>query len=197
MRTKKFSGIGLRIIFSILFLLGITSCQQNDIDDDPCFNMFNTTLTSSDNTYEILSDVCNETPSGGCSIINDVAMLQIENLPKNSSLVVSDAMDVVITKYEVYYERRDEGTLVPPPLSFPVTWWISIGGVATFDFSIVTHEQKLLPPLSDLREEGYDRETGNFTIETVAHVILSGHTRAGCKIVIEVVIPIKFADFAE
>jgi hypothetical protein len=157
-------------------------------------------MKSEDGEDEVLSDVCVVNTAGtGCTIFNDVVNVSIENMPKTDYLLTSDLNDVQITKYQVYYVRRDEGTEVPPPISHRVSWWIPIDETQTFSFSIVTHEQKLLPPLDALSffELGYDPETGNSTIETDAHVYFTGQTRSGCKIAIDAYIPIKFADFAD
>jgi len=189
----------LNLLLMGSLLIGISSCvQKNDIDDDPCFNIINILITDDGGSSELLSDICVlDSTKTYCTFYNDVASISIENLPKLSYFIVNDSLDILFTKYDVYYERRDEGTAVPPPISHRIAWWVKIDQMSQYTFSIVTHEQKMLPPLDDLRELGYDRETGNFTIETDAHVILRGHTRAGCKIVVDTTFPIKFADFAD
>jgi len=58
MLTLKLLRYGSRILLSLLLVLGIFSCQANDIDDTPCFNIITHDLRTEGGAHELLSDIC-------------------------------------------------------------------------------------------------------------------------------------------
>ena len=188
---KKLMKSGAHILCLLCIMVWCPTCTQDSaLDNDPCFNIFTTTTTED----FVLSDVC-ELILGTCYLENDPVDVTIFNEVKHFNQGFSEALDVEFTNLDIYYVRTDDGSIVPPPISREISWWIFIQGSSIFEFNIVTHDQKTLPPISNLRDLGYDPETGNYLIEADGHVILTGYNRSGCKVRIELNMPITFGDF--
>ncbi len=109
-----------------------------------------------------------------------VEQLTVQNLPLDPNGLTSDLMNVEIQSYEVIYTRGDTGTRIPTPLVRGLFGVAPIGG--TFDVEnlpMMSLEQLLEEPLSDLAALGLDPETGGNTILLNFSLRFFGRTLGG------------------
>jgi len=149
------------------------------------------------------SDIC-------CAIFNDSATLTVELFRKNVALTSTPIEDVVLTRYEVVYERTDghniEGVDVPFRITGPLQQRIhapSTTGetVADVVIDVVRHAAKLEPPLSNLRKNanpvlsGGPLSGGDVFITTIAHITVYGETTNGRSLSASGDLQVTFADY--
>lgn len=119
-----------------------------------------------------------QTDSGAGQV--DIGTFILENFPKDPNGTTSNLQDVELTRYQVTYTRHDTGTRVPPPLIAAFTLEVPINGSGTItNLPIVALNQLLSPPLSDLRNFGFDQETGTAVIVVDAAIQFFGQTISG------------------
>lgn len=113
-----------------------------------------------------------------------IGEITVRNIPKDPLGSTSDLQSVEIRSYEVVFVRRDSGRRVPPPLSQSVFGLIPAGGDTVFNnLPLLTSDQLLSPPLSDLARTGVDSETGSRVVVLDARLRFFGRTLAGDNIV--------------
>lgn len=129
--------------------------------------------------------------------VNATTLLQIDeividNILKDPNGSSSDLLNVEMRTYEVVYDRVDTGTRVPGPLVRSIFGVAPVGGQVTYNnLPIMTAEQLLNPPLSDLLIEngGIDTETGSPVITIQFRVRFFGRTITGDNVATA---PIRF-----
>lgn len=92
-------------------------------------------------------------------------------------------MDVLVKGYEISYYRKDTGTRVPETFTGNTNSYCEVSGTSTFSIVICRASQKMMPPLKDLCDTGYDKETGLPEIHTTCRVVVWGDTFAGEEVV--------------
>jgi hypothetical protein len=92
-------------------------------------------------------------------------------------------MDVIVKGYEISYYRKDTGTRVPETFTGNTNTYCEVSGTATFGIVICRASQKMMPPLKDLCDTGYDKETGLPHIHTTCRVVVWGDTFAGEEVI--------------
>lgn len=109
-----------------------------------------------------------------------IGQLTVENLPLDPNGLTSDLMNVEIESYEVTYTRGDTGTRVPTPLVRGLFGVAPVGGTFQVDgLPVMSLEQLLNLPLSDLADLGVDPETGGNTILLNFSLRIFGRTLGG------------------
>lgn len=97
----------------------------------------------------------------------------------------TNQMDVLLSSYEVVFERADGGTRLPPPLVNRITFTVPAGGTLNLgNIRVMQTDQILTVPLSDLLviNGGLDRETGRDTIILNYAMRFFGRTISGREI---------------
>ncbi len=107
----------------------------------------------------------------------------VEPIDQTSFEDASLYQNVLVKGYEISYFRKDTGTRVPETFTGSTNTYCEAKGVADFDIIICRESQKLMPPLKDLCETGYDQETGLTEIHTTCRVVVWGDTFAGEEVV--------------
>lgn len=114
-----------------------------------------------------------------------IPQIDIDSIVVNPEAGTSDLMNVVLDLYEVTFSRADTGTRVPTPYVFRLSGVVPVGGSLTLtNFPVMSSEQFLNPPLSDLLFEngGFDKETGRASISLNLTFVLFGKTLAGTDV---------------
>jgi hypothetical protein len=115
--------------------------------------------------------------AGGPSTIGSIV---ISNIVKDPAGGTSDLMSVELRSYEVRFSRRDTGTRVPPPFAQSIFGLIPAGGTTTITNLVFLQQDQLRnPPLSDLADDGVDRETGSQVVVLNVTMRFFGRTIAG------------------
>jgi hypothetical protein len=115
--------------------------------------------------------------SGGPTVVGEITLRNIVKDPAGSS---SDLQSIELRAYEVRYSRRDTGTRVPAPFVQSIFSLVPVGGTATItNLQFLALDQLRNPPLSDLAENGVDRETGSEVVVLNVSMRFFGRTLAG------------------
>ncbi|MBN1551973.1 hypothetical protein JW979_10905 [bacterium] len=142
--------------------------------------------------YNFASDVCSDPAgTGSCTFYEDLVTISVEIMPLNmdDDFEPSDYMSVMITGYEVKYERNDTGYDVPKIFTGATTIYCAVNEETEVPVTICKADMKTMIPLSYLWQFGYEPETGLDIIHTVCTVTLWGKTLAGREVVSN---PIRF-----
>ncbi len=117
------------------------------------------------------------------SVVGDLVSIgevTLENIAKNSTAEVSDLMNVELQSYEVTYSRADQGTRVPTDFVRGLFGAVPVNSTAVYEnLPVMSLEQLLTTPLSDLVEFGRDTETGGSTILLNCRMRFFGRTLSG------------------
>lgn len=118
----------------------------------------------------------------------------IKNKTKTFDYGNSSQMDVVLEELRVEYRRTDIGTEAPPDLRNATSGSVEIDGELKLKnwFTIVSTEQKSMPPLAHLDNFGFEPETGLTSINVEAELYLHGRTEAGIDVMARATVPIRF-----
>ena len=114
--------------------------------------------------------------------IVQVGEIEIQNIVKDPTGIISDLMNVEIRSYEVAYSRADSGTRVPNKLVNFLFGVAPAGGTTVFqNLPVMEAEQFLNPPISDLffQNGGFDKETGDEVIVLNLTIRFFGRTLSG------------------
>jgi hypothetical protein len=95
----------------------------------------------------------------------------------------SQYMDVIVTGYEISYERKDTGYEVPKTFTGNCNVYCDLDGEAALGVLIVRVDQKRQPPLSYLWQLGYEPSTGLDVIHAKCNIVVWGRTLAGEEVV--------------
>jgi hypothetical protein len=91
-------------------------------------------------------------------------------------------MDIELRSYEVTFTRADRGTRRPPTRVAGIFGAVPVGGTNTIEnLRVLSLDQLTTAPLSDLLfvNGGFDRETGQDTIQINCNLTFFGRTIAG------------------
>jgi len=151
------------------------------------------------------SDLC-------CPIVNDPATLTVELFRKNVSLTSTPIEDVLLTRYEVVYQRTDghniEGIDVPFRITGPLQTRIhapSTTGETAADvvIDVVRHQAKVEAPIANLRDNANPQlvagplSGGDVFLTVIAHITIYGETTNGRSLTATADLQITFADYAD
>ena len=137
----------------------------------------------------VVVGVNNTVAAGG---LVQVGQITIQNVAKDPTGAVSELMNVEIQSYEVFYDRADSGTRVPPSLVRNVFGVAPVNGTTQYDnLPVMSLEQLDEVPLSDLQfvNGGLDRETGVDRVLLNLRMRFFGRTLSGDEVQTE---PIAF-----
>jgi len=115
----------------------------------------------------------------------DYALVQIDsltvrNIAKNQNAPTSDLMNVEIHSYEIRWVRQDSGTRVPPVLVESVFGEAPVNGEFQLENGpLMRIDQFENQPLKDLRELGFDSETGSTVVRVQGQMRFFGKTLSG------------------
>ena len=143
----------------------------------------------------LLSDVLFVTPDV-TTVFNDLGRASIRVELKNtvSPTAATTVNAVTLTRYRVTYKRADgrntPGVDVPYGFDGVVTRTITATATADVIFDLVRHQNKLEPPLMNLRNHG-----GLGFITTIAEVTFYGRDQAGNELTIVGFLDVQFGDF--
>ncbi|MBI2566556.1 MAG: hypothetical protein HYV63_05950 [Candidatus Schekmanbacteria bacterium] len=101
--------------------------------------------------------------------------------------------DVLLEQLRIKYRRTDGGTDVPGDTVFNISGKVPANGdlhVAHW-LVLLTEDQKLTPPISDLNTYGVELATGLTHIQLDAELYLHGRTIAGDDLVARATVPIR------
>ncbi len=109
----------------------------------------------------------------------------------------SQYMDVIITGYEISYDRKDTGWEVPKTFTGNCNVYCELDAEVEFGVLICRVDQKWQPPLSYLWQLGYEPSTGLEVIHTKCNIVIWGRTLAGEEVVSQPAsLLVDFADWA-
>jgi len=145
---------------------------------------------------ELFSDVCDNqgaTPPN-CTVANDSVQVNLTARPKEQLRASGQLNDVVFDRYRVTYVRADGRNLpgVDVPYSFDgaTNFTVPLNGNSSKSFSVVRQQEKLQPPLANLRFGG-----GAIVFSAIAQIDLYGRDVAGRPIAVRAVLNVTFGDF--
>jgi len=119
------------------------------------------------------------------SSIAQIGTLTLRNIPKVPT-GTSALQDIELRSYEVTYERLDSGRRLPPVLIEGLFGIVGVNGTSDFNnLAFMRPDQLGNPPLSDLRRNGVDSETGSRVIPLRITLRFFGRTIAGDDIASE------------
>ena len=111
--------------------------------------------------------------------------LTLRNTPKIST-PTSPLQDIELRSYEVTYTRLDRGTRTPPSMVDGLFGIVPVNGTSDFsNLPFMRSDQLGNSPLSDLRRNGRDTETGGVVIPLRVTMRFFGRTLAGDDIASE------------
>jgi hypothetical protein len=192
---KKFSTrIAIAIVIALfpLWLLGCGDAGGAAKTKPPV------RLIASTEDTNIESDVCVELVEGTCAFEPDSIDAIFRVMPINPETEdKSEYMDVLLTGYEVKFERRDTGSDVPKTFFENLSLYCPADEETTASVIVVRQDQKDMPPLSYL-QDGYEPSTGLSIIHATCTVTFWGKTIAGKEVVSNpLTLSIYFANFAD
>jgi hypothetical protein len=131
--------------------------------------------------------------------VQDEVTVGIQNMAVSPGFLASSIYDVILESYTVTFTRTDAGSAVPQTFGEVFTTRIPVSQFGTSDsnpveFALLPAGQKLLPPLSDLRDFGFEQSTGFLQIQTVAHVHMFGRNIIGDRVELEFNIRVVFCN---
>ncbi len=111
-----------------------------------------------------------------------IGEVTVSNFSKDPSGLSSNLMDIELRSYEVVFTRADRGTRRPPTRVSGIFGAVPVGGTNTIEnIRIMSLDQLNTTPLADLlfQNGGFDKETGEDTIQVNCHLTFFGRTLAG------------------
>lgn len=155
-------------------LLATAGCNQRTDKDEGSVIL---SITDFDGLTSEVS--VNGAATTGVVSIDEVSM---QNFPKDANGLTSNLMDIELRSYEVAFTRADRGTRNPPARVAGIFGAVPVRGTNTIEnLRIMSLEQLLASPLADLlfQNGGFDKETGDDTIQVNCHLTFFGRTIAG------------------
>jgi len=199
---KKIKLFILFCFLSFLIISAFISCNAIEGDTRSASTLIIKLISDPDDTGKtvINSDVCVlDSETGQCTIYEDLASVEIQNMPLNPGTSGDDLSyyyDVTLKKYKVEFTRPDgkntEGINVPHSFVGSINVTIPINSSVSFSFVIVPVRVKLEPPLTRL--VGGE---GEQVIETIANITFYGEDNAGNQMEVKGNIDVYFADWAD
>ena len=149
----------------------------------------------------LLSDVTN-----AGVVAADLVTVSVANRAKNPAVTLPQVdMAVFMERYEVVYRRSDgrnvQGVDVPFAISGPLTGVVDVatgGNALDLSIEVVRIQQKLEPPLRNLRGAGANTDAPGgtaITLTVVAEITVYGRTTVGQVVSDSASLQIDFADF--
>jgi hypothetical protein len=195
--------MSMRTLGGLVLVLSLVSCGDDFTGGDTVDSFIRITdITASaggGGTGSGIGSVLNsDVASSTGSVWNDNATLTIVSIPKNQNLPATstELNDVRLERYEVRYFRSDglntEGVDVPYRITGPMAGTVPYGGSLDAAITVVRHQAKLEPPLSNLKV--YSRE---WIITTIAEITVHGQTLKGDVARAAGRLQITFANFAD
>jgi len=178
---------------AVALVVGMAGCSANYVENSQASVLL--VIEAINGGAPIASDVRSDSDSGGETIINCDAEIDVSVLLKNASsnAVPGPSEAVTISRYEVTYSRSDgrgaEGVDVPYRIVGPASFTLGPGDDGTFPITIVRHQAKLEPPLVNIE--------GLQLLTTAAKVTLYGETISGEGVQATGSVQVTFADYAE
>jgi hypothetical protein len=179
----KKSTILLSILVATLITVGFMGCGDAGgaaKKNSPVMLILKTTEQN-----QINSSACELDENGDVTSITEeqVSLTATVKLLDPDVTKVSVYSDVIITGYEVRYERTDTGTEVPKAFSGNCSAYCAVNSTVSFPVVFIRADQKLMPPISYLCEFGYEPDTGLTNIHTTCIITVWGHTVSGRQVV--------------
>lgn len=123
-------------------------------------------------------------PNGPLTFLCTLDSITIRNIAKNQNATTSPLMNVEIHSYEIRWARQSVGTRVPPVLVESVFGEAPVNGEFELEGApILRIDQFENQPLRDLRELGYDSETGSTVIRMQGQIRFFGKTLSGDPVI--------------
>lgn len=167
------------MILAVTLILGVTGCGDagGEASTKAPVRLFISSLNDGDQMQISVIEA-----EGG--YLEEEISCQLTNEPINPVLEdTSYYMDVICKGYEVSYIRKDIGSRVPETFTGSLTSIAPVGESTSVPIVICRVSQKMMPPLNDLCEFGYDQETGLAEIHMSLRVVVWGETFAGEEVV--------------
>lgn len=109
-----------------------------------------------------------------------IESITVTSIVKNSGQPTSELMTVEIESYDVTFARDDFGTRTPPRLKNFIFGTVEAGGTFQLDNGpFMRPDQFNNQPIKDLRELGFDPETGSTIIRVRVGIQFFGRTISG------------------
>jgi hypothetical protein len=177
-----------------VFGVGLLSCTPDFADQQALSRLiYNGIQTASGGAFATSDGVASE----AFNLIADDVTVLLSN-EAVSPKATSDLYDVLIDGYTVSYERTDGGSAVPSTIGTNFTERVRITAfgasptLVSVNLRILNAEQKLLPPISDLNEFGFERSTNFLTIQTKATIHIFGKNLIGDRVDVSFPIRVTF-----
>jgi hypothetical protein len=183
------------LVASLALAVFGVSCTTPDFADQQALSrlIFNGVTNASGGAFPTANGVASESFN---LIADDVTVgLSNEAVSPNAELRL---YDVLIDGYTISFERTDGGSAVPSTIGTNFTQRIQITPfgsaprISEVTLRLLNAEQKLLPPISDLNDFGFERSTGFLTIQALATVHVFGKNLIGDRVDVSFPIRVTF-----
>ena len=131
-------------------------------------------------------------------LVSDTVTVLLSNESVSPNTGTLSLYDVILDGYTVSFERTDGGSAVPEAFGQEFAQRIRVTNFGTspaavaVEFLMLDPTRKLVPPLSDLTQFGFERATGFLEIQTNANIHFFGRNMIGDHVDLDFPIHVVF-----
>jgi hypothetical protein len=178
-----------------VFGAGLFSCTPDYADQQSLTLLrYNGVSTAQGGAFPVAGGVV----SASDILVTDTVTVLLSNESVSPNTGTLSLYDVILDGYTVSFERTDGGSAVPDAFGqelsqrIRVTNFGSSPSLVPVEILLLDPSQKLVPPLSDLTEFGFERATGFLDVQTNANVHIFGRNIMGDHVDVDFPIHVRF-----